>query len=106
MSLSLMNLHVVVSDDVTNSCARTVNVCFTQWEHFRNITYTDYLSDLSKAFKYISFMAVDVKCMVNELETAVRATTAHSLFPVLSSICEYLMTFLPIYSVLYGVRKT
>ena len=50
-------------------------------------------------------MAVDVKCTLNELETAVRTAPAHRFFPGLSSTREYLMTFVLIYSVLFGVRK-
>ena len=66
----------------------------------------DYLSDLFKVLKYISFMAVDVKCTLNELETAVRTAPAHrSFYPVLSSTREYLMTFVLIFSVLFSVRK-
>ena len=34
----------------------------------------DYLLYLSEVLEYISFMAVDVKCMSNGLETGVRTT--------------------------------
>ena len=36
----------------------------------------DYLLYLSKVLEYISFIAVDVKCMSNGLETAVRTTNS------------------------------
>ena len=62
----------------------------------------DYLLYLSKVLEYISFIAVDVKCTSNGLETAVRTAPAHRYYrqQVTTS-----MTFVPIYSVLFGVRK-
>ena len=55
--------NTIQSPDSQRSVHETVNVFFTQWVHCKNITYTDYLSDLSKV-----------------QETAVRTAPAHRSF--------------------------
>ena len=52
-------------------------------------------------------MAVDVKCTLNKLETAVRTAPAHKSFfrYYRQHVSKYLMTFVLIYSVLFSVRK-
>ena len=69
----------------------------------------DYLLYLSKVLEHISFIAVDVKCTSNGLETAARTAPAHRSFScIVVNTCQHVttsMTFAPIYSVLFGVRK-
>ena len=51
-------------------------------------------------------MAVDGKCTSNGLDTALRTAPAHRYSSgKLSSTRDKLMTFMPIYSVLFGVSK-
>ena len=50
-------------------------------------------------------MAVDVKCMANGLEIAVRTATAHRFSSGIIVNSDNLMTFVSIYSILFGFRK-
>ena len=50
-------------------------------------------------------MAVDGKSMSNVLETAVRTAPVHRYSSGIIVNTDNLMTFVPIYSILFGVRK-
>ena len=64
----------------TKKRARNCQCLFYTVGTLQDYNILDYFSDLSNVLKYISFMAVDVNCMVNELETAVRTAPAHRSF--------------------------
>ena len=100
-----MNSTLTLSPDSQTSMNETVDVFFTQLVHCRNVIYLDYLVCLSQVLKYTSFLIVNNKYMSNELEQLSELHLRIGLLLVLSSTCDNLMTFVPICSVLFDVRK-